>query len=124
VILRAAASPLEAAFSCVFLRPYATSSNLLKGLASLRCWGFCATRGALEPLAAVTIRPASAASHAAPRIRRSGMEEVEAALDSLKYRHLEALQRGRADIAEAERAAIWHSWLSSWPKSLKWTGNA
>jgi len=32
------------------------------------------------------------------------MEQVEAALESLKYRHLEALQRRvRADIAEAER---------------------
>ena len=39
--------------------------------------------------------------------RESGeleLREVEAALESLKYRHLEALQRRvRADIAEAER---------------------
>ena len=36
------------------------------------------------------------------------MEQVEAALESLKYRHLEALQRRvRADIAEAERRGDW-----------------
>ncbi len=63
-------------------------------------------RGALEPLAALP-DPRQRALLAQVLLRESGdveMEQVEAALESLKYRHLEALQRRvRADIAEAER---------------------
>ena len=37
-----------------------------------------------------------------------GVEEVEAALHTLKYRHLEGRQRRlRAEIAEAERSGDW-----------------
>jgi DNA primase len=63
-------------------------------------------RGALEPLAAVSdSRQRTVLAQAL--LRESGevdLQEVEAALESLKYRRLEALQRRvRADIAEAER---------------------
>jgi DNA primase len=63
-------------------------------------------RGAQEPLAAVS-DPSHRTLLAQALLRESGeveIREVEAALESLKYRHLEALQRRvRADIAEAER---------------------
>jgi DNA primase len=63
-------------------------------------------RGPLEPLSAMS-DPGHRALLAQALLRESGeveLREVEAALESLKYRHLEALQRRvRADIAEAER---------------------
>jgi DNA primase len=63
-------------------------------------------RGELEPLAAVS-DPRQRTVLAQALLRESGeveLQEVEAALESLKYRRLEALQRRvRADIAEAER---------------------
>jgi len=63
-------------------------------------------RGALEPLAAVS-DPRQRTVLAQALLKESGeveLQEVEAALESLKYRRLEALQRRvRADIAEAER---------------------
>jgi DNA primase len=63
-------------------------------------------RGPLEPLAAV--QDAARRSLLAQVLLRESdeveVEQVEAALESLKYRRLEALQRRvRADIAEAER---------------------
>ncbi len=68
--------------------------------------GLLRNRGALEPLAALP-DPSQRALLAQVLLREAGeveMEQVEAALESLKYRHLEALQRRvRADIAEAER---------------------
>jgi DNA primase len=67
-------------------------------------------RGGLEPLAALP-DPGQRALLAQALLRESAeveMEQVEAALESLKYRHLEALQRRvRADIAEAERRGDW-----------------
>ncbi len=63
-------------------------------------------RGALEPLAAIP-DPVQRALLAQALLRESSeveLDQVESALVSLKYRHLEALQRRvRADIAEAER---------------------
>ncbi len=63
-------------------------------------------RGALEPLAALS-DPRQRTVLAQALLRESGeveLQDVEAALESLKYRRLEALQRRvRADIAEAER---------------------
>jgi DNA primase len=67
-------------------------------------------RGPLEPLAALP-DAGQRSLLAQALLRESGeveMEQVEAALESLKYRHLEALQRRvRADIAEAERRGDW-----------------
>jgi DNA primase len=63
-------------------------------------------RGTQEPLAAIP-DPTQRALLAQALLRESSeveLEQVEAALESLKYRRLEALQRRvRADIAEAER---------------------
>ena len=106
VILRAAASPPG---SRVFLRVFEAlreQPQSFEGLSVTPMLGLLRDRGALEPLAAVT-DPSQRSLLAHALLRESGeveMEEVEAALDSLKYRHLEALQRRvRADIAEAER---------------------
>jgi len=67
-------------------------------------------RGPQEPLAAMT-EPVQRALLAQTLLRESGeveLEQVEAALESLRYRHLEALQRRvRADIAAAERRGDW-----------------
>jgi DNA primase len=67
-------------------------------------------RGSLEPLAALP--DAGQRTLLAQALLRESseveMEQVEAALESLQYRHLEALQRRvRADIAEAERRGDW-----------------
>jgi DNA primase len=63
-------------------------------------------RGDLEPLAAIP-DPAQRSLLAQALLRETSeveLEQVEAALESLKFRHLQALQRRvRADIAEAER---------------------
>jgi DNA primase len=63
-------------------------------------------RGELEPLAAIP-DPGQRSLLAQALLRETSeveLEQVEAALESLKFRHLQALQRRvRADIAEAER---------------------
>jgi DNA primase len=106
VLLRAAASPPG---SRIFLRVFEVihdQPQCFEGLRVATLLGLLRDRGALEPLAAVT-NPSQRALLAQALLRESGeveMGEVEAALESLKYRHLEALQRRvRADIAEAER---------------------
>ena len=79
-------------------------------------------RGSLEPMAALT-NPGQRALLAQALLRnqaRWSWKELEAALDSLKYRHLEALQRRvRADIAEAERRGDLAQLPSLWKKSSK-----
>ena len=106
VLLRAAASPPG---SRVFLRIFEVlreQPQCFEGLSVAPMLGLLRDRGALEPLAAVS-NPTQRALLAQALLRESGeveMGEVEAALESLKYRHLEALQRRvRSDIAEAER---------------------
>jgi DNA primase len=106
VVLRAAAS---ADGSRVFLRVFQAlrdQPQLFEGLSVAAMLPFLRDRGSLEPLAAVS-NSSQRALLAQVLLRESSeveMPEVEAALESLKYRRLEALQRRvRADIAEAER---------------------
>jgi DNA primase len=106
VLLRAAACPPG---SRVFLCVTQALHNQPQSFEGLSVTGMLASlrdRGSLEPLAALS-DPAQRALLAQVLLRESGeveMDQVEAALESLKYRHLEALQRRvRADIAEAER---------------------
>jgi DNA primase len=77
-----------------------------EGLGVTRVLLLLRDRGSLEPLAAVP-DPIQRALLAQALLRESGeveLDQVESALESLKYRHLESLQRRvRADIAEAER---------------------
>ena len=106
VLLRALAS---APGSRIFLRvcqALESQPQSFEGLAVAAMLGRLRDRGALEPLAALP-DPGQRALLAQVLLREASeleMEQVEAALESLKYRHLEALQRRvRADIAEAER---------------------
>ena len=106
VLLRAAASRPG---SRVFLRAFEAFQDqpqCFEGLQVSPMLALLRDRGSLEPMAALT-NPGQRALLAQALLRESGeveLEELEAALDSLKYRHLEALQRRvRADIAEAER---------------------
>jgi DNA primase len=110
VLLRAMAAPPE---SRIFLRVCQALHNQpqsFEGLAVITMLGLLRDRGSLEPLAALP-DPGQRALLAQALLREAGeveMEQVEAALESLKYRHLEALQRRvRADIAEAERRGDW-----------------
>jgi DNA primase len=110
VLLRAMAAPPE---SRIFLRVCQAlhgQPQSFEGLAVTPMLGLLRDRGALEPLAALP-DPSQRALLAQALLRESAeveMEQVEAALESLKYRHLEALQRRvRADIAEAERRGDW-----------------
>jgi DNA primase len=81
-------------------------SQSFEGLAVTPVLTLLCGRGSAEPLAAVS-DPRQRTLLAQVLLRESGeveMSEVEAALESMKYRRLEALQRRvRADIAEAER---------------------
>ena len=110
VLLRALAS---APASRIFLRvcqALESQPQSFEGLAVASILGLLRDRGALEPLAALP-DPGQRALLAQVLLREASeleMEQVEAALESLKYRHLEALQRRvRADIAEAERRGDW-----------------
>jgi DNA primase len=106
VLLRAAASPSG---SRVFLRlaeALSSQPQSFEGLAVTPVLTLLRDRGSLEPLAAVS--DARQRTLLAQVLFRESAEvemaELEAALESLRYRRLEALQRRvRADIAEAER---------------------
>jgi DNA primase len=67
-------------------------------------------RGSLEPMAAIS-DPSQRTLLAQVLVQELGeleLGQVEAALESLRYRRLEALQRRvRADIADAERRGDW-----------------
>jgi DNA primase len=110
VLLRALVSPPQ---SRVFLRVSQAMQNQpqsFEGLGVTRMLVLLRDRGSLEPLAAVP-DPVQRALLAQLLLREASeveIEQVEAALESLNYRHLEALQRRvRADIAEAERRGDW-----------------
>jgi DNA primase len=110
VLLRALVSPPQ---SRVFLRVSQAMQNQpqsFEGLGVTRMLVLLRDRGSLEPLAAVP-DPVQRALLAQLLLREASeveIEQVEAALESLNYRQLEALQRRvRADIAEAERRGDW-----------------
>jgi DNA primase len=106
VLLRAAASsPNSRVFACV-AQALQDQLQSFEGLSVTSALVALRDRGALEPLAAIS-DPHQRTLLAKALLRETGeveLKEVEAALESLKYRRLEALQRRvRADIAEAER---------------------
>jgi DNA primase len=106
VLLRAAASPPGSRICLRVFQAMHDQPQSFEGLTVAPILTVLRDRGALEPLAVIS-EPSQRALLAQALFRESGeldMREVEAALESLKYRHLEALQRRvRADIAEAER---------------------
>ena len=110
LLLRAMAGAPE---SRIFLRVSQALHNQpqsFEGLAVTPMLWLLRDRGSLEPLAALP-DGGQRTLLAQALLRESSeveMEQVEAALESLNYRHLEALQRRvRADIAEAERRGDW-----------------
>ena len=106
VLLRAAASNPESRVCLRVFQALHDQPQSFEGLSVAPILNVLRDRGPLEPLAAVS-DPSHRTLLAQALLRESGeveLREVEAALESLKYRHLEALQRRvRADIAEAER---------------------
>jgi DNA primase len=106
VLLRAAASPPGARVFSRVSQALQDQPQSFEGLSVTPTLLALRDRGALEPLAAVS-EPRQRTVLAQVLLKESGeveLQEVEAALESLKYRRLEALQRRvRADIAEAER---------------------
>jgi DNA primase len=106
VLLRAAASAPETRVCLRVFQALHDQPQSFEGLSVAPILNALRDRGPQEPLAAVS-DPSHRALLAQALLRESGeveIQEVEAALESLKYRHLEALQRRvRADIAEAER---------------------
>jgi DNA primase len=106
VLLRALAYPPESrVFLCVSQAMHDQPQSF-EGLGVTRILVHLRDRGSQEALAALT-EPVQRALLAQTLLRESGdveLEQVEAALESLRYRQLEALQRRvRADIAAAER---------------------
>jgi DNA primase len=106
VLLRAAASSPESRVCLRVFQALHDQPQSFEGLSIAPILSILRDRGPQEPLSAVS-DPGHRALLAQALLRESGeveLREVEAALESLKYRHLEALQRRvRADIAEAER---------------------
>jgi DNA primase len=106
VLLRAMAAAPQSRICLRVSHAMQNQPQSFEGLAVTPILGLLRDRGGLEPLAALP-DPSQRALLAQALLRESAeveMEQLEAALESLKYRHLEALQRRvRADIAEAER---------------------
>jgi DNA primase len=106
VLLRATASPAGTRVFSSVSQALRDQPQFFEGLGVTPTLLALRDRGALEPLAAVS-DPRQRTVLAQALLKESGeveLQEVEAALESLKYRRLEALQRRvRADIAEAER---------------------
>jgi DNA primase len=110
LLLRAMASAPESRIFVRVSQALHSQPQSFEGLAVTPMLWLLRDRGSLEPLAALP--DAGQRTLLAQALLRESseveMEQVEAALESLQYRHLEALQRRvRADIAEAERRGDW-----------------
>jgi DNA primase len=106
ILLRAVASAPQGRLCQRVCAALQTQPQSFEGLRVTPMLALLGRRGEAEPLPALT-DPAQKALLAQVLFRESSevdMAQVEAALHSLKYRRLEALQRRvRADIADAER---------------------
>jgi len=106
VLLRAAASAQTSRSSLRVFEALHDQPEYFESLSVTPILLLLRDRGSLEPLAAIS-DPAQRMLLAQALFHETGeleLRDVEAALHSLRHRHLEALQRRvRADIAEAER---------------------
>jgi DNA primase len=106
VILRAAAAPVGSRLSKRVFDALLDESECFDGVPITPLLVLLRDRGSLDPMAAVKDMTQRTVLVQA-LLKESGeleLPEVDAALHSLKYRHLESLQRRvRADIADAER---------------------
>jgi DNA primase len=110
VLLRAAASPAGSrVFQCL-AEALASRLEAFDGLGVTPVLMLLCERGSREPMDAIS-DPRQRTLLAQVLVHELGeleLERVEAALESLRYRRLEALQRRvRADIADAERRGDW-----------------
>jgi DNA primase len=110
ILLRAAASPASSRVFLCLAEALASRLETFEGLGVTPVLMLLCERGSLEPMAVVS-DPQQRTLLAQVLVQEFGeleLGEVEAALHSLKYRRLEALQRRvRADIADAERRGDW-----------------
>jgi DNA primase len=110
VLLRAAASPAGSRVFLCLAEALASRLETFEGLGVTPVLMLLCERGSREPMAVVS-DPQQRTLLAQVLVQEFGeleLSEVEAALHSLKYRRLEALQRRvRADIADAERRGDW-----------------
>jgi DNA primase len=110
LLLRAMAGAPESRICLRISQALHSQPQSFEGLAVTPILLLLRDRGSIEPLAALP-DAGQRALLAQALLRESSeveMEQVEAALESLQYRQLEALQRRvRADIAEAERRGDW-----------------
>jgi DNA primase len=110
LLLRAMAGAPESRICLRISQALHSQPQSFEGLAVTPILLLLRDRGSIEPLAALP-HAGQRALLAQALLRESSeveMEQVEAALESLQYRQLEALQRRvRADIAEAERRGDW-----------------
>jgi DNA primase len=106
VVLRAASSPPQGRICLRVGQALEAQSHSFEGLSVTPMLHSLVSRGDLEPLAAVA-DPMQRTLLAQVLFRETSeleLEQVDAALHSLKYRRLESLQRRvRANIADAER---------------------
>ncbi len=106
VLLRAVACPSGSRIFLCVAHAMQHQPRSFDGLRVTPMLSLLCDRGELEPLAAIP-DPSQRGLLAQALLRETSeieLEQVEAALESLKFRHLQALQRRvRADIAEAER---------------------
>jgi DNA primase len=106
VLLRAAASPIGSRIFQRLTEALASQVETFESLGVTPMLMLLCTRGSLEPTAIIS-DPQQRTLLAQVLVEELGeleLEQVEAALKSLRYRHLEALQRRmRANIADAER---------------------
>jgi DNA primase len=110
VLLRAAASPGDSRVFLCLAEALASRLETFEGLRVTPVLMLLRDRGSLEPMAAIS-DPSQRTLLAQVLVQELGeleLGQVEAALESLRYRRLEALQRRvRADIADAERRGDW-----------------
>jgi DNA primase len=110
VLLRAAASPGDSRVFLCLAEALASRLETFEDLRVTPVLMLLRDRGSLEPMAAIS-DPSQRTLLAQVLVQELGeleLGQVEAALESLRYRRLEALQRRvRADIADAERRGDW-----------------
>jgi DNA primase len=110
VLLRVAASPAGSRVFLCLAEALTSRLETFEGLGVTPVLTLLCERGSVEPMAVIT-DPGQRTLLAQVLVHELGeleLEQVEAALESLRYRRLEALQRRvRADIADAERRGDW-----------------
>jgi DNA primase len=122
VLIRAASAPSQGRICLCVGRALEAQPHYFEDLSVTPMLQSLVRRGEVEPLAAVP-DPRQRTLLAQVLFRETSeleLEQVEAALHSLRYRRLESLQRRvRTDIAEAERRGDWVQVAASMAEKVK-----